>query len=201
MRYKDPELMDKIVEFVDRRYFEDGTYPTIREIASELSVSKSCIGRYVVEMQEKGIIERNGKAHCIKTSSINKVDDLMYIPVVGTVACGKPLFAEENIETYLPIPTSFLGKGKYFILRAKGDSMINAGINPNDYIIVKKQDYAEIGQIVVALIDDEATLKRYYLDSQKNQVRLHAENEKYEDMYFNNIIIQGIAVKIIKDLV
>ena len=79
--------------------------------------------------------------------------------------------------------------------------MVNAGINDGDYVIIKKQDFAEEGQIVVALIDDEATLKRYYIDKKKKQVILHPENDNMQDMYFDSIIIQGVAVKVLKDLI
>ena len=129
------------------------------------------------------------------------LNEVSYLPVVGSIACGTPLLAEENIEKYLPVPTDFLGAGKFFILRANGNSMIKAGIEDGDYVIVKQQETAETGQIIVALINDEATLKRYYIDNEKQQVRLHPENDKMKDMYFKNVIIQGIAVKVIKDLI
>ena len=129
------------------------------------------------------------------------LNEVSYLPVVGSIACGTPLLAEENIEKYLPVPNDFLGAGKFFILRANGNSMIKAGIEDGDYVIVKQQETAEIGQIIVALINDEATLKRYYIDNEKQQVRLHPENDKMKDMYFKNVVIQGIAVKVIKDLI
>ena len=129
------------------------------------------------------------------------INEVSYLPVVGSIACGTPLLAEENIEKYLPIPTEFLGNGKYFILRANGDSMIKANIEDGDYVIIKQQETAEVGQIIVALINDEATLKRYYLDDKRQKVRLHPENDEMQDMYFKNVIIQGIAVKVIKDLI
>ena len=101
----------------------------------------------------------------------------------------------------MPIPTEFLGSGKYFILKASGNSMIKANIEDGDYVIIKQQETAEVGQIIVALINDEATLKRYYLDDKRQKVRLHPENDEMQDMYFKNVIIQGIAVKVIKDLI
>ena len=127
----------------------------------------------------------------------NSVNNL---PVVGSISCGSPLLAEENIECYLPIPKEFLGNGEFFILQANGDSMIDAGINNRDYVIIRKQETAEQGQIIVALIDNEATLKRYYIDRKKRKVRLHPENKNMEDMYFDSIVIQGVAIKVIKDI-
>ncbi|MGN0961383.1 MAG: transcriptional repressor LexA [Christensenellales bacterium] len=201
MRSKNQELMKKMIDFINNQYELNGISPTLREIASEFNITSACVSHYLTEMKEKGLIESNGKSRSIKTNKmISMLNSVDFLPVVGSIACGTPLLAEENIEKYLPIPSDFLTNGKHFILKAKGDSMINAGINDGDYVIVNQQETAEVGQIVVALIDNEATLKRYYLDNKRKQVRLHPENDKMEDMYFNNIVIQGIAVKIIKDL-
>lgn len=200
MRVKNQELMKSIVDFIDEYYKENKISPSMQQIADKFKVSKMNISNYIKEMKELGMVEFNGSMYGLRTPTMNKADSISFAPLVGTIACGTPMFAEENIETYLPIPSSILGKGKFFVLKAKGDSMINAGINEGDYVIVRKQNNAEVGQIVVALVDDEATLKRYYLDNERQQVRLHPENDKYEDMYFDNIVIQGVAVKIIKDL-
>ena len=200
MRSKDQELMRSIIDFINDYHLENYTTPTMQEIADKFNLAKSSASRYVAVMRENGMLEHTKGKSGMKTLSMNKFDNVSLAPVVGTVACGKPLLAEENVETYLPLPTSILGKGKFFILKAHGDSMKNAGINDGDYVIVRKQDSAEVGQIVVALVDDEATLKRYYLDNERQQVRLHPENDKYEDMYFDNIIIQGVAVKVIADV-
>ena len=122
------------------------------------------------------------------------------LPFILPMVIFCPLLAEENIECYLPISNEFLGNGEFFILRANGESMIDAGICDGDYVIIRKQEDAEEGQIIVALIDDEATLKRYYLDKTKKKLRLHPENKEMKDMYFNSIVIQGVAVKVIKDI-
>ena len=202
MRSKNKELMIKIINFIDSEYQKNGLAPTLREIASEFNITSACVSHYVTEMKEKGLIQSNGKSRGIKTSKIQSmINEVSYLPVVGSIACGTPLLAEENIEKYLPIPTEFLGNGKYFILRANGDSMIKANIEDGDYVIIKQQETAEVGQIIVALINDEATLKRYYLDDKRQKVRLHPENDEMQDMYFKNVIIQGIAVKVIKDLI
>ena len=202
MRSKNKELMTKMLNFIDSEYQKNGLAPTLREIASEFNITSACVSHYVTEMKEKGLMQSNGKSRGIKTSKIQSmINEVSYLPVVGSIACGTPLLAEENIEKYLPIPTEFLGNGKYFILRANGDSMIKANIEDGDYVIIKQQETAEVGQIIVALINDEATLKRYYLDDKRQKVRLHPENDEMQDMYFKNVIIQGIAVKVIKDLI
>ena len=202
MRTKNQELMTKMINFIESEYQRNGLAPTLREIASEFNITSACVSHYLTEMKEKGLIQSNGKSRSIKTSKMQSMlNEVSYLPVVGSIACGTPLLAEENIEKYLPVPTDFLGAGKFFILRANGNSMIKAGIEDGDYVIVKQQETAEIGQIIVALINDEATLKRYYIDNEKQQVRLHPENDKMKDMYFKNVVIQGIAVKVIKDLI
>lgn len=202
MRTKNQELMTKMINFIDSEYQKNGLAPTLREIATEFNITSACVSHYLTEMKEKGLIQSSGKSRGVKTSKMQSMlNEVSYLPVVGSIACGTPILAEENIEKYLPVPNDFLGAGKFFILRANGNSMIKVGIEDGDYVIVKQQETAEIGQIVVALINDEATLKRYYLDNGKQQVRLHPENDEMKDMYFKNIVIQGIAVKVIKDLI
>ena len=127
--------------------------------------------------------------------------DTVRVPIVGSIACGTPMLAEENIESYIPISSSILGTGNFFALHARGNSMVNANIEDGDFVIVRQQNTAEEGQIIVALIDDEATLKRFYTDRRRRKVRLHPENDEMEDMYFDSIDIQGIVVKVIKDVV
>lgn len=114
------------------------------------------------------------------------------------ISCGLPNIAEEHIEEYVSLPESMFGSGEFYILRARGESMIEAGIDPGDLVVIRKQETAENGQIAVALVDEEATLKRFYVED--NRVRLHPENSEMEDFYVDHCIIQGVAVKVIKDL-
>ncbi|MCD8105689.1 MAG: transcriptional repressor LexA [Lachnospiraceae bacterium] len=123
------------------------------------------------------------------------------VPVLGAVSCGIPKYAEENIEEYVRLPVALFGRGQFFILRASGDSMIGVGINDGDLVLIRQQDSACEGQIVIALMDDEATLKRYYPEPEKDRIRLHPENEKLEDIFVKDCIIQGVAVRVIKDLI
>ena len=122
------------------------------------------------------------------------------VPVLGSVACGVPKYAEENIEEYVRLPVSLFGRGDFFILRANGDSMIEAGIDNGDLVLIRQQNTAETGQIVVALMEEEATLKRYYPEPQWGRIRLHPENSMMTDIYVDSCIIQGVAVKVLKDL-
>ena len=108
------------------------------------------------------------------------------------------MLAEENIEEYVKLPISLFGHGEFFLLRAKGDSMINAGIDDGDLVVVRQQPTAVYNQIVVALVDDEATLKRFR--PQPDCVYLHPENPSYDDIIVRDCVIQGVAVKVLKDL-
>ncbi|MGN1201346.1 MAG: transcriptional repressor LexA [Candidatus Caccovivens sp.] len=200
MRSKDPKIMQDIISFVDENFNQTGRSPSITEISNKLNLSIGCIHKYLTEMKEKGMIENDGGSRGIRTKTMDRKRDVEFVPVVGKIACGPKMFAEQNIERYLPVPKGLLGYGKHFALVANGESMIDAGINDGDYVFARMQNTAEEGQIIVALVDDEATLKRYYLDKKRKQVRLHPENNNMEDMFFNNVVIQGVAVKVMKDL-
>ena len=201
MRTKSIELKDKIVEVIDIEYSKSNRVPTMNEIANILNISKGSVSNYIAEMSKKGLVQNYGGSRGIMTKTMMKLkSSLEQLPVVGSIACGTPLFAEENIESYLTVSKDFLGQGNHYVLKASGDSMINVGIQDGDFVIVRQQETAEEGQIIVALINDEATLKRYYIDKSKKKIRLHPENESMEDMFFKNISIQGVAVKVIKDL-
>lgn len=200
MRRKSEELKRKIIDFINNFYQQESVVPTVRKIASALNVSKSCISSYIQVMKKEGELDKNEGWYGIRTKEMSKIDNFTYLPIVGTIACGPMLLAEQNIERYIPIPKDWLGKGKYFGLIAKGDSMINVGISNGDIVVIKIQNTAEEGQIVIARADDEATLKRYYIDNKRKKIRLHPENDSMKDMFFDNIEIQGIAVKVVKDL-
>lgn len=201
MRTKNEELIKDMLDYIDYVFCKSAQTPTMREIASKFGITSACVCKYIAEMEKRGLLSNSGNSRGITTKKMQKLNLCTeQLPVVGSISCGSPLLAEENIENYLTISSDFLGKGNYFVLRANGQSMIKAGINDGDHVIVKQQEYAEEGQIVVALIDDEATLKRYYLDEKHKQIRLHPENDTMQDMYFDRIEIQGVAVKVIKDL-
>lgn len=200
MRSKDTEKMQRIINFVDTKYFEENYVPTMQEIADEMGMTKSNVSGYVKEMAERGMLVINNRWRGICTNKIQKtLGSICRLPIIGTIACGTPMLAEENIESYVTISSSLLGAGDYFILRASGNSMLKADIEDGDLVLVKQQQEALPGQIVVALIDDSTTLKRYYLDEERQQVCLHPENDEMEDMYFDYIEVQGVVKKILKD--
>ena len=122
------------------------------------------------------------------------------VRLLGSIACGPFNFGEENIlETYR-FPTSFTGEGEFFLLRTFGESMIDAGICPGDLVLIRQQNTARSGEIVVVSVGDETTLKRYFPEPEKKRIRLHPENKRMEDIYVKDCIIQGVAVKVIRDL-
>ena len=202
MRTKNEETMLKIIEFINGKFFTNREMPSVQEIADHIGMAKSSTSRYLSTMEERGMISKTGSYYGIETTSMKKASrSLQELPIVGDIACGTPILAEQNIESYLTISGNFLGAGNYFVLKAKGESMINAGIEDGDYVVIRQQPSAEEGQIVVAMVEDgEATLKRYYKDKRRKKVRLHPENDDMEDMFFDNIAIQGVAVKVIKNL-
>lgn len=201
MRSKNENTLKAILEYINEWYYANNDYPTLDQIAIGVQTSKATAYRYIEELIERGEIEKNSRFGNLVTKNIAKnLQKTDCIPIVGEIACGSPILAEENIESYVTFSRELLGGGKFFILRAKGDSMINAGINDGDLVIVRQQETADEGQIVVALINDEATLKRYFRDKRRRKIRLHPENDEMEDMYFSSISIQGVAVKILKDL-
>ena len=122
------------------------------------------------------------------------------MPIYGDIPCGELGYLDDNIEGYVEIPNGLIGTGEYFVLQADGDSMIGAGINDTDLVIIRKQDYADDGDIVVAFVDSKVTLKRYYKLRDIKAYRLHAENEAYEDKIVKDCQVLGVAVKILKDL-
>ncbi len=199
MRYKSKETMDAIIQAIEKHFFTYNESPSIGDISRALNLSKSCIFKYLKEMDEKGMITYTGTSvHTPVTEKINT--NLNYTPVLGSVACGTPQLSEENFEEYVALPTSLFGNGDFFILRAYGESMIDAGIEPGDMVVVRKQNTAKDGDIVVALVNNENTLKRYYTDEKTHRVILHPENKTMADIHPTNCYIQGVACHVIKAL-
>ena len=197
---KNPEYLKMLEEFIDEYIEKNHTAPTISEITDGVELPRSTVGRYIAYMREQGVIDYEGH-RSITTRQVQKTNsESVKVPVLGSVSCGVPKLAIENIEEYIRLPVALFGRGDFFILRANGDSMIEAGIEDGDLVLIRVQNYADPGQIVVALMDDEATLKRFYPEPEKRRIRLHPENSALKDIYVKECVIQGIAVKVLKDL-
>ncbi len=197
IRKKDTELMENILQFVEEYLFARKCSPSLQEIATELEIGKTTVHRYLKEMTEKGILTYTGKS--IETKRTKKSENkTVRVPILGNIACGSPEFAEEDFEEYVSLPVSIFGDGDFFILRTHGDSMIEKGIERGDMVVVRKQNFASAGDIVVALVDGETTLKYFYPEPEKKQIRLHPANKDMNDIIVKECNIQGVAQHIIK---
>lgn len=200
MRIKHTENYALIESFIEDYYRKTGSSPSLRDIAEGTGIPTTTVHRFVSEMKANGTLESSGYRD-IKTKKTKELlKKQVMIPLLGTVACGLPIFAEENIEDFFSLPESLVGRGSFYCLRAKGDSMIDAGIFDGDLILVRQQPTAEPGQIVIALIGEEATLKRFYPEPEHNRIRLHPENHTMEDIYVDDCRIQGVAVRMMRVL-
>lgn len=201
MRCYDECLKSDIIRFIDKYYLKNNKSPSIREIADGVHRAKSTVHDYITKMADEGMIT-NSRQNGIYTPIMDKTkSDMLSVAIVGSITCGPLSFAEENITEYIKLPASLFGKGEFFALYANGDSMINAGIENGDLVFIRKQNTAEVGQIIVALVNDETTLKRFYRDDKNKRFILHPENEKYDDIIVEDLVVQGIVTKVLKDVI
>ena len=201
MRTKNKENYKIIENYIDSYREKTGASPTIRDIAAGTGISKTTVARYLDDMKENGTVECFGHRNILTKKARRETTGYVAVPVLGTVSCGLPKFAEENIEDYYHMPKELLGSGRFFYLHANGDSMVEAGIHDGDLILVRQQNYADPGQIVIALISqEEATMKRFYPEPEKHRIRLHPENHTMEDIIVDDCEIQGVAVKLMRDI-
>lgn len=191
----------RVFDYLKGQIREKGYPPSIREICAALNFkSTSSVHQYIARLAEKGYIDKGD----LKTRAIKIVGDepTISIPIVGKVAAGEPILAQENIEDYFSIGESFFSqsdlKNETFVLKVQGESMINAGINNGDYIIVSKENTARNGQIVVAMIDGNATVKTFY--KEKDHVRLQPENDTMEPIIVKDVQIVGKVVGLFRKI-
>lgn len=205
MKLMKEEHCNTLIKYINDYYLKNGHTPTILEMEQDLSIPKTTVARYLKYMADNRMIDINGRGKYATKEMVKTKRATVSLPVLGAVSCGIPKFAEENIEEYVQVPASWFGGGEFFALRADGQSMINAGIDDGDLVIIRKQEYAEPGQIVVALIyNEDATLKRYRPKENGQYIDLVPENDKFKvrtvDLSCETLIIQGVAVKVLKDL-
>lgn len=199
MRTKSIELMNQICKFAESFILDNNRSPSTTEIADEFGIARGTAYKYLVEMDERKLIKYDGRS--IRTEITQKFKTKhSQAAIVGSIPCGSPQYEEEHIEAYVSLPESIFGSGELYILRASGTSMIEAGIDDGDLVVIKKQKTANEGDIVVALVDNQNTLKRYYIDRRKKCVCLHPENAKMDDIYVKECVIQGVAQHVIKAL-
>lgn len=199
MRTKSEKTRCEIISAIDGYFFEHKRAPSINEISTLVGHSKSTVHGYLKDLNESGRIVYDGTI--LETEAMRKADHAYTLaPILGAVACGAPQYEEENYEAYVALPEALFGKGEHFVLEAKGESMVEAGIAPGDYVVVRKQSTAEEGDIVVALVDNETTLKRFFRDEAHKCIRLHPENKHLADIFVEKCYIQGVARHVIKKL-
>lgn len=204
MRSKNPELMKEINAFVNDYFHEKRSSPSVGTIAKAMGIARSSAYRYLVEMNARGMLSYDG--HSIETPQIDKCTSGYFsAPIVGSVQCGDPETEEEHVEEYVSLPESIFGKGDFYILRASGDSMVDAGIEDKDLVVIRKQDSASVGDIVVALDENsQNTLKTFDgIDDESGYAILKYENKKkYPDKVIRvrELIVQGVAKHVIKAL-
>ncbi|WP_194611681.1 transcriptional repressor LexA [Clostridium vitabionis] len=201
MRALQPEREKRIQNYIQGFIESHGCSPSNREIAVGTGLPLTTVQRYLKRMKQNGIINYDG-VRSITTRQQNQTKETSnLVPVLESVTRGVPKYAEDNVKEYVRLPVALFGRGDFFLLRAYGDSMTGAGIDDGDLVLIRQQNYADPGQIVVALMEDEATLKRYYPEPRYHRIRLHPENPDYQEIYVKKCIIQGVAVKLLKDLV
>lgn len=199
MRHRDPGVTESIRDYLNRYVRRTGDTPSIRTIAAGTGIPRQTVQRYLSAMGEAGEIEYRGGR--IRTPLGEKMQGgTTPVPLLGQVACGLPGYAEEHVETYLPLPDYLTGGADCFLLRARGESMIGVGIEEGDLVLVRAQNTARSGEIAVVLVGEEATLKRYYPEPESHRIRLHPENPQMADLYVPAANVQGVALRVIKEL-
>ena len=193
-----------IMDFIQERIKTKGYPPSVREIGEAVGLkSSSTVHAHLVQLQEKGFITKDpSKPRSVLPVGTDKSTEADFntvsLPVVGQVAAGTPILATENIETYFPVPVDFVGHGDHYILRVKGESMIEAGILDGDYLIVRQQADAVNGEIVVAMLEEEATVKRYYKRDQ--YIELRPENSSMQPIISPEVAILGKVTGLLRHM-
>lgn len=197
------EREQQILDYMRNEIKQKGYPPTVREMCASLDIkSTSTAHKDIASLEEKGYIRKDpAKPRAIEILDPAANDffnseksEVIEVPLVGQIAAGTPILAEENLEDSFPVPARYIGKGDYFMLTVKGESMINAGIFDGDYILVKQQPTANNGEIVVAMVDgfeSEATVKTFY--KEKDHVRLQPENSDMSPIILNDVKILGLV--------
>jgi len=205
-RQKLTKRQSQIYEFICQEVADKGYPPSVREIANAVGLSSpSTVHTHLQVLEDKGYIKRDlSKPRALEIIgkdsssdiSVGGVESVVSIPLVGRVAAGVPILAEQNVEAMIPLPQAIVGDAASFVLRVQGESMIQAGIFDGDFVVVKEQSDAVNGQIVVALINDEATVKTFYRE--KDRIRLQPENPTMQPIYVVNPTILGRVVALIR---
>lgn len=197
----------QVLDFIKAEVRRQGFPPTVRDIGEAVGLSSSStVHAHLSALEAKGLIRRDpSKPRALEVLDRDVsprpplvVGNVVELPVVGAVAAGTPILAAENIETTIPLPTEVVRDDSTFVLRVKGESMIDAGILDGDYVVVRQQSTADNGDIVVAMLQDEATVKRFYRET--DRVRLQPENPTMDPIYARDVSVLGKVVAVFRRL-
>jgi repressor LexA len=185
----------KILDYL-KSCSREGRVPSVREICDNVGLSStSTVHHHLNSLEEKGlIVGEHGVNRCIQIAGEEKSAG---VPVLGRVAAGNPIVANEDIECYVPVPEQMTRGRELFALRVQGESMINAGILNNDIVIVNRTPVAENGEIVVALVEDSATVKRFYKED--GHFRLQPENDSFEPIIVDEVVLLGKVISLVRN--
>ena len=197
------DMQAKILAYIESEIKTRGYAPSVREIGEAVGLkSTSTVHGHLTRLEKKGLLYRDAMkpramgVHSPQHDDTTEHPIMRQVPVIGRVAAGSPILAEENIEDVMALPQDVVGDGDVFILRVCGESMIQAGIMDGDYIVVRKQPEANNGEIVVAMIDDEATVKRFY--KEHGYIRLQPENDAMIPIIVPSVTILGKVILLIR---
>ena len=189
----------QILDFIRREIDDKGYPPSVREICLAVGLkSTSTVHAHLNRLEEEGYIRRDAtKPRALELTDTATVRGRS-VPLVGRVTAGMPILAQQNIEEYYMLPQNLVGGDEVFILSVQGESMIEAGILDGDFVIVRRQSHAENGDIVVAMIDDEATVKRIFYE--KTRVRLQPENSTMQPIYVRDVTVLGRVIALFRQM-
>lgn len=197
------DTQERILAYIQDEIQVRGYAPSVREIGEAVGLrSTSTVHGHLMRLEKKGLLHRDAmKPRAMglaKAAAVEIENAVCQLPVVGCVAAGQPILAEENVEDYMALPVELIGDGEHFVLRVRGNSMIQAGIFHDDYIVVRKQQHANNGEIVVALVEDEATVKRFFKED--GHFRLQPENDEMEPIIVSQVTILGKVTSLLRKM-
>lgn len=189
------EKLNQVYNFTVEFINENGFPPSVREICAKLNIKSTATAySYIERLKDKGLLSKPpAKKRAI---ALKQSHQIRSIPLLGVVRAGSPIFAVENLDGYIPLPEEFDDGSDFFALHVEGDSMINAGICEGDVLVIRKTSTAYNGEIVVALVEDSATVKRFY--KKEDKIILHPENDTMSDMIFDEVFVLGVVKGLIR---
>lgn len=196
------ERQRDVLEYIKSQLKQRGYPPSVREIGQALGMSSSStVHMHLTQLEEKGWIKKDPtkpRAIEILDSEDEHIEETISLPIIGRVAAGTPITAVENVDGFFSVSADFLGRGSHYILQVRGDSMIEAGILDGDMVIVRSQEVANNGEIVIAMLDGEATVKRYY--RKEDYIELRPENSAMKPIISRDVAIAGVVSGLIRKM-